>query len=149
MVGQYSMVFLQLKREKKLWMTKLIVNLVPANGLCRNLVGDTSTLPTVTGMAGAVLGDGELLLTSSEDVGCFFYLFRTPAQWHRFMGFAREVPPEGLPAGYSGTGWHLVSRVLPMGFINSGNCSACAPPCHPTSIRRRAAVGRPTARDSS
>ena len=35
------------------------------------------------------------------------------------MGFAREVPPEGLPAGYSGTGWHLVSRVLPMGFINS------------------------------
>ena len=57
---------------------RLIMNLVPTNGLCRNLVGDTSTLPTVTGMSGTVLGDGELLLTSSEDVRCFFYLFRTP-----------------------------------------------------------------------
>ena len=62
---------------------RLIMNLVPTNGLCRNLVGDTSTLPTVTGMAGTVLGDGELLLTSSEDVRCFFYLFRTPVEWHR------------------------------------------------------------------
>ena len=98
---------------------RLIMNLVPTNGLCRNLVGDTSTLPTVTGMSGTVLGDGELLLTSSEDIRCFFYLFRTPPEWHRFMGFGREVPQEGLPAGYTGKGWHLVSRVLPMGFINS------------------------------
>ena len=98
---------------------RLVMNLVPTNGLCRNLVGDTSTLPTVTGMSGTVLGDGELLLTSSEDIRCFFYLFRTPPEWHRFMGFGREVPTEGLPAGYTGKGWHLVSRVLPMGFINS------------------------------
>ena len=98
---------------------RLIMNLVPTNGLCRNLVGDTSTLPTVTGMSGTVLADGELLLTSSEDIRCFFYLFRTPQEWHRFMGFGREVPEEGLPEGYTGKGWHLVSRVLPMGFINS------------------------------
>ena len=98
---------------------RLIMNLVPTNGLRRNLVGDTSTLPTVTGMSGTVLGDGELLLTSSEDIRCFFYLFRTPPEWHRFMGFGREVPENGLPAGYTGKGWHLVSRVLPMGFINS------------------------------
>ena len=98
---------------------RLIMNLVPTNGLCRNLVGDTSTLPTVTGMSGTVLADGELLLTSSEDIRCFFCLFRTPPEWHRFMGFGREAPPEGLPAGYTGRGWHLVSRVLPMGFINS------------------------------
>ena len=98
---------------------RLIMNLVPTNELCRNLVGDTCTLPTVTGLSGTVLEDGELLLTSSEDVRCFFYLFRTPPCRHRFMGFGREVPPEGLPDGYAGKGWHLVSRVLPMGFVNS------------------------------
>ena len=104
---------------EKFEVCRLIMNLVPTNGLCRNLVGDTSTLPTVTGMSGTVLTDGELLLTSSEDIRCFFYLFRTPPEWHRFMGFGREVPEKGLPEGYSGKGWHLVSRVLPMGFINS------------------------------
>ena len=107
------------ERGEEFEVCRLIMNLVPTNGLCRNLVGDTSTLPSVTGMSGTVLGDGELLLTSSEDIRCFFYLFRTPPEWHRFMGFGREVPPEGLPAGYTGKGWHLVSRVLPMGFINS------------------------------
>lgn len=36
------------------------------------------------------------------------------------MGFAREVPPaEALPAGHDGHDWHLVTRVLPMGFVNS------------------------------
>ena len=106
-------------RGEEFEVCRLIMNLVPTNALCRNLVGDTSTLPTVTGMSGTVLEDGELLLTSSEDIRCFFYLFRTPPQWHRFMGFGREVPAEGLPEGYAGGGWHLVSRVLPMGFVNS------------------------------
>ena len=31
----------------------------------------------------------------------------------------REIPPGGLPEGYTGKGWLLVSRVLRMGFINS------------------------------
>ena len=35
------------------------------------------------------------------------------------MGFAREVPLEALPAGHDGDGWHLVTKVLPMGFVNS------------------------------
>ena len=53
---------------------RLIMNLVPTNGLCQNLVGDTATLPTVTGMSGTVLKDGELLLTSSEDIPVFLLL---------------------------------------------------------------------------
>ena len=52
------------ERGEEFEVCRLIMNLVPTNGLCRNLVGDTSTLPTVTGMSGTVLGDGELLLTS-------------------------------------------------------------------------------------
>ena len=35
------------------------------------------------------------------------------------MGFAREVPPEALPASCSGGGWHLATHILPMGLINS------------------------------
>ena len=98
---------------------RLIMNLVPTNSCCRSLVGDTSTLPSVVGMSAVVLEDSQLLITSSEDIRCFFYLFRTPASWWKYMGFAREVPQEALPATCSGSGWHLVTQVLPMGFINS------------------------------
>ena len=98
---------------------RLIMNLVPTNGCCRSLVGDTSTLPSVVGMSSIILDDNQLLITSSEDIRCFFYLFRTPASWWKYMGFAREVPPEALSASCTGTGWHLVTQVLPMGFINS------------------------------
>lgn len=95
------------------------MNLVPTNGCCRSLVGDTSTLPTVVGMSSVILEDNQLLITSSEDIRCFFYLFQTPSSWWKYMGFAREVPAEALPEGYLGGGWHLVTQVLPMGFINS------------------------------
>ena len=98
---------------------RLIMNLVPTNSICRNLIGDTSTLPTVVGLSSIILDDGQLLLTSSEDIRCFFYLFQTPPEWWPYMGFAREVPPEALPVGYEGNDWHLVTRVLPMGFVNS------------------------------
>ena len=98
---------------------RLIMNLVPTNSCCRSLVGDTSTLPSVVGMASVILEDNQLLITSSEDIRCFFYLFRTPPSWWKYMGFAREVPPEALPEGYVGGGWHLVTQVLPMGFVNS------------------------------
>ena len=98
---------------------RLIMNLVPTNSLCRNLVGDTCTLPTVVGLSSIILEDDQLLLTSSEDIRCFFYLFQTPQSWWRYMGFAREVPSEALPAGHDGDGWHLVTKVLPMGFVNS------------------------------
>ena len=98
---------------------RLIMNLVPTNSCCRSLTGDTSTLPSVIGMSSIVLEDHQLLVTSSEDIRCFFYLFRTPPSWWKFMAFGREIPHEALPVGCSGGGWHLVTQVLPMGFINS------------------------------
>ena len=98
---------------------RLIMNLVPTNSISRNLVGDTCTLPTVVGLSSIILEDDQLLLTSSEDIRCFFYLFQTPQSWWRYMGFAREVPSEALPVGHDGPGWHLVTKVLPMGFVNS------------------------------
>ena len=63
------------------------------------------------------VGDDDVLLVSSEDVRCFFYIFSVPTSWHRFLAFGRLVPP-GLTPDRSGK-YYLCSRVLPMGFCNS------------------------------
>ncbi len=98
---------------------RLIMNLVPVNKLCRNLGGDISTLPSWAGMSPYLLGDGEVALISSEDIRCFFYLFTVPTQWQRFMGFNKLIPESCLPTSLQGQQCVLVSRVLPMGFLNS------------------------------
>ena len=97
---------------------RLIMNLVPVNKLCRNLHGDVATLPSWAGMQSYLLEDGDLLMMSSEDIRCFFYLFEIPKSWHAFMSFGKEVPQSLLPQGSSGV-FYLASRVLPMGFLNS------------------------------
>ena len=97
---------------------RLIMNLVPTNKLCRNLGGDISTLPSVTGLSSVVLGEEDVLVMSSEDIRCFFYLFSVPPGWHKFMTFAREVPTSVAPAGAQEP-YYLAARVLPMGFISS------------------------------
>ena len=98
---------------------RLIMNLVPVNKLCRNLGGDISTLPSWAGMAPYLIGDGEVALISSEDIRCFFYLFTIPDQWKKYMGFNKQVPDSCLPSVLKGKNCVLVSRVLPMGFLNS------------------------------
>ena len=101
------------------WETfRLIMNLVPVNRLCRNLAGDISTLPTWSGMSTFVLEDGQVLLMSSEDIRCFFYLFEVPTSWRKFLAFAKPVPVHLNPEG-SLEPHVLASRVLPMGFLNS------------------------------
>ena len=97
---------------------RLIMNLVPVNKLCRSLVGDVSTLPAWSGMQSFFLEEGKVLLMSSEDIRCFFYLFEVPPHWCPFMAFGKQVPPSLLPPGSSGA-YYLTSRVLPMGFLNS------------------------------
>ena len=98
---------------------RLIMNLKPVNRLCLSLTGDTPTLPSVTGMTGFYLAENEVLALSSEDIRCFFYLFRVPEAWHRFMGFGRKVPDDLLPSDAGEGRGFLCSLVLPMGFLNS------------------------------
>lgn len=98
---------------------RLIMNLVPLSQLCRSLRGDVGTLPTIAGLSAFYLEDHEVAVMSSEDVKCFYYLFKIPLSWRRFMGFAREVPCDLVPETYKGQPCHLVAQVLPMGFINS------------------------------
>lgn len=96
---------------------RLIMNLIPLNRICRALSGDVSTLPSWANMSALHLMPHEDLLISSEDVRCFFYIFRVPAQWHPFLAFNRMVP-ERFCGGRQGK-YYLCSTVLPMGFKNS------------------------------
>lgn len=98
---------------------RLIMNLVPTNRICRSIKGDVGTLPAVAGMGGVLLEGEELLLISSEDIRCFFYLFKIPHSWRRYMGFNKLVPDGLVPASLKGQECVLVSCVLPMGFCNS------------------------------
>ena len=60
---------------------RLIMNLIPLNNICKSMSGDIGTLPGVSGLTPFLLEKGEVLLLSSEDVRCFFYLFAVPQNW--------------------------------------------------------------------
>ena len=96
---------------------RLIMNMVPLNKICRGIAGDVSTLPSWANMSALHLMPHEDLLVSSEDVRCFFYIFRVPREWHGFLAFNRPVPPH-LKGPLDGS-YYLCSSVLPIGFKNS------------------------------
>ena len=96
---------------------RLIMNLLPLNKLCRPITGDVSTLPSWPSMNAFQIQQDETLLISSEDVRCFFFLFRVPKSWTPYLAFSRRVP-ENLCEGHSEP-CYLTSLVLPMGFRNS------------------------------
>ena len=95
------------------------MNLVPLNRLCKSLRGDVGTLPTVSGFSAFYLETDEVAILSSEDIRCFYYLFLVPHQWRRYMAFAKVVPDALKPPNMKGQRCYLVSRVLPMGWLNS------------------------------
>ena len=119
---------------------RLIMNLVPVNQLCKPLQGDVGTLPAVSGLSGFLLGSGEVVLLSSEDIKCFFYLFSIPTSWKKYMGFNKIVPPELVPPELNGQTCVLVARVLPMGFLNS---VSIAQHIHRNVVRWAAMAGSP------
>eukprot|EP00438_Fugacium_kawagutii_P018925 Skav209942 [mRNA] locus=scaffold102:393196:398480:+ [translate_table: standard] len=96
---------------------RLIMNLIPLNNICRGIQGDVATLPSWASMGPMTLMPTEQLLISSEDVRCFFYIFKVPESWHPFLGFNKVVPSRftnGKPGKH-----YLCATVLPMGFKNS------------------------------
>lgn len=78
---------------------RLIMNLVPTNRLCKSLKGDTGTLPSISGFSAFYLDDGEVAMMSSEDIKCFYYLFKIPRSWWPFMGFTGAAPGPPLLGG--------------------------------------------------
>lgn len=96
---------------------RIIMNLTPINAVCRTLDSDISTLPTWASMSPLQLEVGEDLVVSSEDVRCFFYIFRIPSSWYPYMAFNRPLCDD-LCGDRPGR-WYPCSAVLPMGFKNS------------------------------
>ena len=96
---------------------RIIMNLVPVNQVVHSIEGDVGTLPSWAGMTPLSLMPDEDLIISSEDVRCFFYIFKIPLAWHRFMAFNRPLPPS--LCGSKQGNWYPCSAVLPMGFKNS------------------------------
>ena len=98
---------------------RLIMNLIPLNGIAEGLGGDIQTLPSWAMMNPLFLQPNENLLVSSEDVRCFFYIMAVPPCWTKYLAFNKVVPQEVLPEEMKGGTVYLASRVLPMGFVNS------------------------------
>ena len=98
---------------------RLIMNLIPINQLVRGIDGDVATLPGLSSFAPLWLDPNEELVVSSEDVRCFFYIFRIPDERRRFMAFNRPLPASLCPRDGKKQRYYLCSRVLPMGFKNS------------------------------
>ncbi len=87
--------------------------------MVRGVEGDVATLPGWTTLTPFFLDEGEQLVVSSEDVKCFFYIFRLPEQWKKYMAFNRPLPPSLCPREGKAQRYYLCSLVLPMGFKNS------------------------------
>ena len=66
---------------------RLIMNLVPLNGLCQGLHGDITTLPHWFGMTPFHIEPHESVVVSSEDLRCFFYTLRLPSCWYPYLCF--------------------------------------------------------------
>ena len=98
---------------------RLIMNLKPINNNSLALEGDTPTLPSVTSLGNLWLDESQSLCVCSEDIRCFFYLFRVPQAWIPHLGFGLVAPQEITPKDFGGEKGYLCSVVLPMGYLNS------------------------------
>ena len=98
---------------------RLIMNLIPLNGIVESVKGDVETLPTWSMTTPFQLQPDESLVVSSEDVRCFFYVMAVPPSWWKFLGFNKRVPMDCLPPDLQGQTVYLAAKVLPMGFANS------------------------------
>lgn len=98
---------------------RLIMNLVPLNGIAHSLRGDVDTLPMWSLMTPFYIQPSDRLLISSEDVRCFFYTMSVPPSWWKYMAFNKVVPQDCLPTELQGREIYLAAKVLPMGFLNS------------------------------
>ena len=98
---------------------RLIMNLIPLNGIAHSLRGDVDTLPMWSLMTPFHIQPNDQLLISSEDVRCFFYTMSVPRSWWKYLCFNKVVPDECLPVELQGHEVYLSAKVLPMGFLNS------------------------------
>ena len=68
---------------------RLIMDFRAANAVHRMLPGAVGSLVGASKWQGFCLKDGEVLLSSGDDLVAAFYLFRLPKCWSRYFAFRR------------------------------------------------------------
>ena len=97
---------------------RLIMNLVPSNGVLKQLQGSTSDLPAITQYLGLVVDDNQQLAFYQSDMSSAFYLFRIPPAWNRMLCF--DLCFDGRLLGLSeGSRYYLGCNVIPMGWSSA------------------------------
>ena len=97
---------------------RLIVNLIPSNEIQSAVPGDIETLPHFGQWSGLELLGDEVVMWSSEDINCMFYVFSLCDDWLPYFVLDWPLDPS-LWGGPSGEPMHLALRVLPMGWKNA------------------------------
>ena len=107
--------------ETNLPVLRVIMNLIPVNGIFSVLRGDVQSLPSATGWLPLVLSEGEEITMSQGDMSAAFYLFSIPESWSPYFCFNYRVKGDLL--GFSGSDKDKFFRptcvVLPMGWSSS------------------------------
>lgn len=96
---------------------RLIMDFRAANAVHRMLPGAVGSLVGASKWQGFCLRDGEVLLSSGDDLVAAFYLFRLPRCWSRYFAFRKPLRRQalGLP-GDPNDEVFIASQVLPMGW---------------------------------
>ena len=96
---------------------RFVVNMPLINIMLREIVGDMALLPMTNSWHMIFLENGQVVLLSSEDMKCAFYLFSLPESWLPYLCFSKKVSRRH--AGLEGPPDELVVialRVVPMGW---------------------------------
>eukprot|EP00438_Fugacium_kawagutii_P036840 Skav204450 [mRNA] locus=scaffold1298:250701:254168:+ [translate_table: standard] len=97
---------------------RLIMNLVPTNGIFRQLQGSTRDLPSISQYLGLVLDGSEQVQFFQSDMSAAFYLFKIPSAWGKAMAF--NIGFDGKLLGLAeGVMFQLCCNVVPMGWGSS------------------------------
>ena len=98
---------------------RLIMNLVPANAITRQIRGHVRNLPHITSWLSTFVEEGEVLHLWQSDMSNAFYLFRLPPQWCPYLAF--NILRRGHEIGMANdhNEYCLACTVLPMGWSSS------------------------------
>ncbi|CAK0893795.1 unnamed protein product, partial [Prorocentrum cordatum] len=115
---------------------RLIISLTPMNMCQRAIGGDVETMAGATHWMTFVLGDGEILLISGDDLVCSFYLFALPEAWLPYFALSKPAPKWALGGTGMEPAWASVA-VLPMGWLSAVGVMQHA---HPALLLERAGL---------
>lgn len=98
---------------------RVIMNLIPTNGVLCQLKGLVSELPGVCQYMSVFLGPNEQLTICQSDMTSAFYLFALPADWAPYLTFNLSFSGRELGFGTTDDQYYLSCRVLPMGWSSA------------------------------